>query len=140
MTNLIWERSSVLEYILIYVVIVVFLVFIIPRDSVDWALAYTASVISYGAVILFIYYWSIRTNYENRDMRLIFIIYFFVMMFAQVFYYYTTNDVIAIVMLVIAIALLIYLIVRGIATPFVMAMLIPLALAAYYIYLTLLSN
>lgn len=131
--NEIWYRSSVLEYVLIYIVIIVFLIFIIPRDSIDWAMAYTASLISYLMIVLFIYYWSMRTNYENRDMRLVFIIFIFVMLFAQTFHYHTTNDVIALIMLVIAMILLIYLMIRGIYTLYVILLFIPFALISYYI-------
>lgn len=133
----IWCESSIIEYILIWVVIVVFLIFIIPRD--DWIYAYLANVVSYGIVIAYIYYWSLRTNYENRDMRLVFLIFYFVMLLSIVFHYYTTNDVIAIVMLSITFILLVYLIVRGIKGFFFILLLIPIALVVYYITIEIIT-
>lgn len=121
----IWYEHSVLEYVLLFISIAIILIFLIPFSIQYYVLIYFASIISYAIVIFFVYYWSVRN--DMRDIRLMLIFFVFALVLSQLFQYYTTDDVLVIMMYVISLAFLLYIIVRGWKTPFVIALIVPLA-------------
>lgn len=125
----IWKTSSVWEYVILILSIAVILVFLIPNDD-DKIMNYTLSLASYASVILFVYYWSLVK--PMRDHRIMLIFFVFVFMLSQIFHYYTDNNVVDIVMYSISLCILLYIIGRGITSPMVIIILIPLG---YLIYL-----